>query len=256
MPDFRLITIPMSHYCEKARWGLERLGIDYYEERHLQVFHYPRTYWLSRGPNVPVLIDAGEVVTDSTNILKHLDQYAEPGKRLYPEDRAECAQVEELEDLFDEVLGIESRRWVYYHFKYRPIPALRTAGQGAPKIEKILAPFIYPLIVLLINKLVRPTAANVDSGIEQIHAIIKKTDALLVDGRPFLTGSRFTAADLSLACMLSPLVLPRNYGIRLPEIEELPKAARPLVQAFQSTETGKFVLRLFEHEKPQQIRQK
>ena len=52
----RLITIPMSHYCEKARWALDRLGLRYVEERHLQVFHYPRTYWFSRGPTVPVLI--------------------------------------------------------------------------------------------------------------------------------------------------------------------------------------------------------
>ena len=69
----RLISIPMSHYCEKARWGLERLGIEYYEERHLQVFHYPRTYWFSRGPNVPVLIDKENVVNDSTTILQYLD---------------------------------------------------------------------------------------------------------------------------------------------------------------------------------------
>ena len=69
----RLITIPMSHYCEKARWALERLGLEYYEERHLQVFHYPRTWWISRGPSVPVLVDGGRVVADSTAILQHLD---------------------------------------------------------------------------------------------------------------------------------------------------------------------------------------
>ena len=35
----RLITIPMSHYCEKARWGLAHAGVEYVEEAHLQVFH-------------------------------------------------------------------------------------------------------------------------------------------------------------------------------------------------------------------------
>ncbi|GMR18278.1 MAG: hypothetical protein BMS9Abin33_0684 [Gammaproteobacteria bacterium] len=39
----------MSHYCEKARWALERLDIDYHEERHLQGFHYLRTYAVSGG---------------------------------------------------------------------------------------------------------------------------------------------------------------------------------------------------------------
>ncbi len=32
----RLLTIPISHYCEKARWALDRAGLDYVEERHVQ----------------------------------------------------------------------------------------------------------------------------------------------------------------------------------------------------------------------------
>lgn len=70
----RLITIPISHYCEKARWALARLGLQYHEERHLQGFHYPRTFWFSRGPMVPVLLDGKLMVSDSTRILEHLDR--------------------------------------------------------------------------------------------------------------------------------------------------------------------------------------
>ena len=32
----RLLTIPISHFCEKARWALERAGLAYREERHVQ----------------------------------------------------------------------------------------------------------------------------------------------------------------------------------------------------------------------------
>lgn len=28
----RLLTIPISHYCEKARWALEHAGIPYRED--------------------------------------------------------------------------------------------------------------------------------------------------------------------------------------------------------------------------------
>ena len=35
----RLVTIPISHYCEKARWALDRAGIPYREERHVQGIH-------------------------------------------------------------------------------------------------------------------------------------------------------------------------------------------------------------------------
>lgn len=248
-PPVRLISIPMSHYCEKVRWGLERLGIEYFEERHLQVFHYPRTYWFSRGPNVPVLIDRGKVVQDSTTILQYLDRYADDGQRLYPQDNALRARVNELEDLFDEVLGVESRRWVYFHFKNRPIQALRTAGQGAPLIEKMLLPMAFPIVMLVINKLLKPSENAVEEGLEKVRDILKQTDSLLAAGHTCLLGNRFTAADLSLACMLAPLLMPRNYGIRLPEPDELPARARPVVDEFRATVTGKYVLRLFETER-------
>jgi len=246
----RLISIPMSHYCEKARWGLERLGIDYYEERHLQVFHYPRTYWFSGGPNVPVLIDKGKVVQDSTAILKYLDGYADDKQRLYPQDNELRTRVNELEDLFDDVLGVESRRWVYSHFRNRPIQALRTAGQGTPLSERLLMPVIFPLFSLLINKLINPSEYAVEEGLNKVRDIVKTTDSLLAEGHTYLLGNQFTAADLSLACMLAPLVLPKNYGIRLPEPNELPVAARPVVDEFRATTTGTYVLRLFETEKP------
>ena len=35
----RLLTIPISHFCEKARWALERAGVDYEEQAHLQLVH-------------------------------------------------------------------------------------------------------------------------------------------------------------------------------------------------------------------------
>ena len=35
-----LITIPISHFCEKARWALDRAGVEYEERAHLQVIHW------------------------------------------------------------------------------------------------------------------------------------------------------------------------------------------------------------------------
>jgi len=245
----RLITIPMSHYCEKARWGLERLDIDYFEERHLQVFHYPRTYWVSGGPNVPVLIDKQTVVHDSTAILKYLDRYASIDQQLYPQDSEHRSRVESLEDLFDDVVGVESRRWIYYHFRNKLTQAIRTAGQGAPWSEKLLMPALYPIFFLLINKLLKPTSNNVENGLNKVRDIVKTTDALLLKNNTHLLDDRFSAADLSLACMLAPLLLPRNYGIRLPEPDELPEAAKPVVDEFRNTATGEYVLQLYETER-------
>ena len=241
----RLITIPMSHYCEKARWALERLGLAYHENRHLQGFHYPKTYWVSRNPGVPVLIDGGTVIVDSTAILKHLDRYALPDMRLYPEAGAGRRHVEELEDLFDETLGVESRRWFYFHYLPEPHEALRIAGQGIPSIKRALAPLAFPLMRRYAAWLLQVSASTVATGLERARQVVRQTDSLLADGRPFLASEGFSAADLTLACMMSPFILPDEYGIRLPSDAELPAGMRPTVQEFRETVTGQYVLTLF-----------
>src|SRR5262245_42990107 len=101
---FRLITIPFSHYCEKARWALDRLGITYREAPHPPLFHWVATAPLRRR-TVPILVSRAGVFADSTDILQYLDAFAPDGARLYPVDSAVRREVEDLEDGFDRSLG-------------------------------------------------------------------------------------------------------------------------------------------------------
>ena len=76
----RLISFPVSHYCEKVRWALERLDIPYVEERHVPIFHWLYTKPLG-GSSVPVLVTEDAILTDSAQILRYLDQTS---NQLYP----------------------------------------------------------------------------------------------------------------------------------------------------------------------------
>jgi len=55
-----LVTIPFSHYCEKARWALDYTGYDYVEEGHVPVLHRIAVK-LATSPctSVPVLVTRG-----------------------------------------------------------------------------------------------------------------------------------------------------------------------------------------------------
>lgn len=248
MEKLRLITIPMSHFCEKARWALDRLGLQYREERHIQLFHYLHSYLTSGGPNVPVLIDSGMVIPDSTAILKHLDQYATHETKLYPEDPDVRSEVERLEDLFDEQLGVDSRRWLYYQMIGQPY-RIYTMAQGVPVIEKLLLPLAFPFIYLLIRSHPDTRKKDVDDGMTRALSIIQQVDDRLSDGRPFLVGNRFTAADLSLACMMTPFIVPPQYGIRLPDISDLPGKMQKTIIDFRNTLTGRHVLTMYQSER-------
>ena len=63
---YRLITIPPSHYCEKARWALDYAGISYREEGHPPLLH-----------RLPVKLAGGGV---STGFVDEDDASAEAGE--------------------------------------------------------------------------------------------------------------------------------------------------------------------------------
>lgn len=244
MTKLRLLTIPISHYCEKTRWALDRLGLPYIEERHLQVFHYWRSYQLSGGPNVPVLIDSDIRITDSTAILQHLDRYATDETRLYPDKLRN--EIDPMEELFDETLGIESRRWVYFHALQTPRMALRISSQGVPTWQASIAPLLYPFLKAFIRRKLDVSAKTVDIGLERSRSVIAQVDTLLSDGRPYLLGNRFTAADLTLAAMMAPFLMPAEYGVRLPQLDEISSAMRSTVEEMRSTRAGQHALLMYQ----------
>src|SRR5215208_7126088 len=106
----RLVTIPISHYCEKARWALERAGIPYREERHVQIVHRVASRRAGGGGTVPVLVAPEGVFAQSADILAYADGHTAPATRLYPEAPRLHAEVVALERDFDADLGPEGRR--------------------------------------------------------------------------------------------------------------------------------------------------
>jgi glutathione S-transferase len=90
-----LITIPLSHYCEKARWALDRLMLPYREEPHAPLLHRLATK-RNDGGTVPVLLHGNSRFIDSTDILVHADAVS-GGDLLYPHDVALRCQVDALE---------------------------------------------------------------------------------------------------------------------------------------------------------------
>jgi len=240
----RLITIPMSHYCEKARWGLTHAGIAYTEEAHLQVFHYAAVHGYRAGGMVPVLIDGNTTVADSTEILRYLDRRLPATHKLYP--ASQLAEIESLEDTFDSHLGIETRRWVYFHWMSQPTRVvLQTAAQGVPRWQRLSAPLLFPMMRRYLVQHLAISKANVEIGLNTVNAVFDDVAARLGDGRRYLCGAQFTAADLSFACMAAPVLLPPEYGIRLPRLEQAPLAARADILRFSAHPAGQFALKLF-----------
>ena len=72
-----------------------------------------------------------------------------------------------------------------------------------------------------------------------------RSPALLADGRPFLTGERFTAADLTFGALSSAVLMPAAYGSPLPPLDALPDAVAREVRRLREHPAGRFAARLY-----------
>lgn len=241
----RLITIPVSHYCEKARWGLIRAQIPFIEQPHMPPFYRFAT-GKAGGQSVPVLITENEVLIDSDAILKWTDQHGTNQAKLYPNDLDQLQQVENLVKQFNLVLAPAIRQWVYFYTLDLAKVVKPLWCAGTPWYEQLLFPIMYKQICAAITKGYQINSDSAAKAYQHISQTFSTVDHLLADGRNYLVGDQFTAADLTFATLAAPIFSPPQYSIKLPDLAELPLEMSTKMQQFQATTAGKFGLRLYQ----------
>ena len=245
----RLVTIPISHYCEKARWALERAGLDYVEERHVQGIHQLKAKRAGGGITVPVLITKEGVYPESDLILRYADERVEEDRRLFPADPDERREVSALCHWLDEGLGPDGRRLIYAQMLPYKGELLRTNNQGVPRWEARTLTTFWPAITWYVKRHLSIGEATIRDDTQSVRKWFDAVAERLSDGRSYLCGNRFTAADLTFACLSAPVIAPPGYGIVLPQPEEMPAAAGAMIREFREHPAGAFALELYRNER-------
>lgn len=248
---YRLITIGASHYCEKARWVLSRARVPFVEEAHFPVFHYLASRRAGGGRTVPVLVTDSDVLLDSTDIVELADRHA--GGAIYGSGETR-REAKALEDTFDERLGPATRRIAYFHILDHKQLVLDAFGDGVPKLERVALSGTFPMARTFIRRGLNVTAEATRRSESRVDEIFDDVDARLADGRRFLTGDEFTAADLTFASLAAPVVLPPGYGAPLPPFDRVPQKYAEIVRRRRDTPAGQFALKLYEQERSRVLR--
>ena len=242
---YRLITIPPSHYCEKARWALEKAGIPYREEGHPPFLHRLATKLAKGQGSTPVLVAGRRVLPDSTDILEFIHLEHAENWRPYPLDSQLRVEAEELEELFDTRLGPHTRRLAYYHLLQHNKLFLDASLAGVGGLESTLFKVIAPLVKKLMRVGMKIDGAGAERSLGYIRTVFDTVGEVLSDGRLFLVGKSFGAADLTFAALAAPVLLPRNYGSLLPSLDEVPPELLGQIEEFRSSPAGTFALRIY-----------
>jgi glutathione S-transferase len=247
MSPVRLITIPVSHYCEKIRWALIRSQIPFVEDRHMPPFHQFSTKRVG-GTSVPVLVTDSQVLTDSADILRYIDEISPVELKLYPIDSQQRQQVEDLVKTFDLMLATAVRQWAYFHIIHDRSIMQPLFCQGTPWYERLLFPIVFRQIPAKVQQGYNINPASAAIAHQTITDILETVSKLLEDGRNYLVGDRFSAADLALATLAAPIINPIGYSIKLPELSDLPTPMATGIAEFRSTPAGKFIIRLYQEQ--------
>ena len=242
-----LITMRLSHYCEKARWGLDRLGFPYREEAHAPLVHRVFTK-RNRGSTVPMLVHGERSLTNSSEILAYIDA-ACGGGHLYPGNEALRHEVRELETGFDRQLGPQVRRWAYSHLLQERKLLRHVWSDGVSPTEALMVPVVMPLVRPMIRRVYRITADGAARSLHILDEVFAGVGARLSDGRAYLAGDSFTAADLTFASLAAPLLFPPACAAALPPLERVPPAMREQVARFRATAAGEFAMTLYQRER-------
>jgi glutathione S-transferase len=132
----KLFAHPFSSYCQKVLTALYENDTPF--EFHLLDFADPATtaefalLWPLK--RMPVLVEGGQTIVESSIIIEHLD-LAHPGPtRFVPDDRREALEVRRMDRCFDNYVMAPMMRIVFDHLR----PAAHRDPQGVGEARALL----------------------------------------------------------------------------------------------------------------------
>ena len=213
-PELVLATISASHFVEKVRWCMDRLGVDYVEKTSagtLGAFY--------RGRTVPQLkVRTGgvrSVIGNSPDILRYLyGRYLakDPDRAAFLEPTPERLEFEKRLDAYGRSLQV----WVYYHLLQDRGLTLHAWGANSPQTpawQRLLLRLLFPVQARLIRFSFRINDANFARAVARIEELLAEINEVLSDGREsLLGGGGQNYTDFAFAAFTGLWLMPQGYG--------------------------------------------
>jgi glutathione S-transferase len=213
-PGIVLETIPASHFAEKARWCLDRLGVDYEEQQHAGILGV-----LFTGRTVPRMSFKTGVVRSSIGNSPQILRFLWGEYIADVEHEAEflrpSAERLALEAKIDRC-GVDLQVWIYSHALAHKDLTLHLWGINHPRVPKwqrILMRPLFPLTSMFLRRVFKLDDAHYEKSVQHIDALLDDVEARVADGRKsILGGDEINYVDITFAAITGLWLQPDNYG--------------------------------------------
>ena len=236
-PDVVLETISASHFVEKVRWCMDRLGIDYAERPSggtLGVFFTGRTV-----PQLRVRTGLVQsIIGNSPEILRYLwgvHAASAGGQASFLEPTEERQEFERKLDQYGRSLQV----WVYYHLlgdRELTLHAWGVDSPQVPRLHRLALRVLFPLQATMIRGAFGINDEHYAKSTLRIEELLGDVEMRLADGRQsILGGNDINYTDMTFAAFSGLWLQPERYAgnmgehVRI-ERSRMPKAMRSDVE--------------------------
>jgi len=237
----KLLEFPHSHYCEKARWALDYKGIPFQPVAIMPGFHVITVHKYAPDTSVPVLLGDNEVVQGSNEIINYLEQKY-PLHSLTPTDADQRQTCLEIEQAMDERLGENIRRILYHRLLDYPDFIRYCFTYPMSGLKQSIFSLFYPILRNKIYKTYVISSTEVEHARREFDVAMGEIEKKIMR-RQYLVGEQFTRADLSVASMLSLLVMPPEHPF--PWIEIPDRKIRTFFDEYQDHSVSEWVRKMY-----------
>lgn len=248
-----LVSDAISGESEIARWVLDINQIQHEKIVANPGFFTKLAYKYTQdnqSKNSPVYQQTDKLVYGAKSIIHLFDQQIPDDRKLFPNDEANQVLVDNYYNMFTETL--DKYIWQYLIAElFRSNKITKTFFKKNASIRERMR---YNFGLSSIKK-----SFQDDYGIKELNPVValveidkifNDIDKVLSDGRHYLVGDKLSAADIALASIAGPLILPVEYGGTKLEFGEISEELRERILKFRARPVGQFVLKLYQTDRP------
>jgi glutathione S-transferase len=224
----RLYTLSPSHFCERARWGLDHAQIPFEEVRWAVGLHVPLAKRLAPATSLPILDTGSAVIQGSGTVL----------------DWTGLAGGDpDLEGRFEQRIGPLVRRYIYSATLHNRRSGIRELLlDGVPATQKVLGTLMWPVTRRLMRAGMNTRPELVPRLERELEAELDWFEARL-GSRDHLDGDGLGRADITAASLLAPLARPE--ACPLYRRARLPSAVEATVRRWSERPSMRWVMQTY-----------